>query len=368
MRRRLPAGVRMYTGDDFNYPELIAGDDEGYSARPARHLRRDRAGGRARAWPARAQATGPGFHAHLRARPCRCRATSSRRRRASTRPASSSWPSSTATRTISPWSAVSRARARPCIWPSCSGWPTHAGLFADPDAGRRPGAAGLRRARRGGLTCRLPTGLSLNTATVREQVDASPTASRAARVTASAASRPGATSCTKWARRRPPGAIRDAGLEVTGLCRGGWFTAEGALTASGAATTTGARSTRRPRSGRACLVLVVGGLPEGSRDLDGARATVEDGLADRSTTRAAQGVKVAIEPLHPMYAADRACVNTLEQALDLCDRLGDGIGVAVRRLSRLVGPRAQGADRARRAASGCWPSTSATGWCRPATC
>ena len=31
MRRRLPEGVRMYTGDDFNYPELIRGDDQGYS-------------------------------------------------------------------------------------------------------------------------------------------------------------------------------------------------------------------------------------------------------------------------------------------------------------------------------------------------
>src|SRR5262249_42042491 len=41
------------------------------------------------------------------------------------------------------------------------------------------------------------------------------------------------------------------------------------------------------------------------------------------------GMPLAIEPLHPMYAADRACVNTLEQALDLCDALGDGVGVAI---------------------------------------
>jgi sugar phosphate isomerase/epimerase len=38
---------------------------------------------------------------------------------------------------------------------------------------------------------------------------------------------------------------------------------------------------------------------------------------------------LAIEPLHPMYAADRACINTLEQALDVCDLLGDGVGVAI---------------------------------------
>ena len=45
MRRRLPAGVRMYTGDDFNYAELIAGDEHGYSDALARHLRCDRTGG-----------------------------------------------------------------------------------------------------------------------------------------------------------------------------------------------------------------------------------------------------------------------------------------------------------------------------------
>ena len=49
MRRRLPAGVRMYTGDDFNFAELIAGDDARLLRRAARHLRPDRAGGRGRA-------------------------------------------------------------------------------------------------------------------------------------------------------------------------------------------------------------------------------------------------------------------------------------------------------------------------------
>src|SRR5260370_28241216 len=41
------------------------------------------------------------------------------------------------------------------------------------------------------------------------------------------------------------------------------------------------------------------------------------------------GVPLAIEPLHPMQAPERSCINTLEQALDLCDALGEGIGVAV---------------------------------------
>ena len=100
MRRQLAKGVRMYTGDDFNYAELIAGDEQGYSdallgifdaIAPAASAALDGAGGR------RPQ------DASMRSwrRPCPCRATSSRRPRASTRPASCSWPTSTACRTTS---------------------------------------------------------------------------------------------------------------------------------------------------------------------------------------------------------------------------------------------------------------------------
>ncbi len=72
------------------------------------------------------------------ARPCRCRAISSARPRASTRPVSCSWPGSTATRITSPWSAGRRARARPCISPSCFVWPTRPGCSAILNS--RPGA------------------------------------------------------------------------------------------------------------------------------------------------------------------------------------------------------------------------------------
>jgi sugar phosphate isomerase/epimerase len=89
----------------------------------------------------------------------------------------------------------------------------------------------------------------------------------------------------------------------------------------------------------ACLVLVVGGLPgalDGKalhKDIAAARADVRDGIAATLEAARDAGMPLAIEPLHPMYAADRACVNTLEQALDLCDALdpaGSGaLGVAV---------------------------------------
>jgi len=81
--------------------------------------------------------------------------------------------------------------------------------------------------------------------------------------------------------------------------------------------------------GADCLVLVVGGLAPGSRDIAAAREMVAEGIAAILADARAVRMPLAIEPLHPMYAADRACINTLEQALDLCDLLGAGIGVAI---------------------------------------
>ena len=122
--------------------------------------------------------------------------------------------------------------------------------------------------------------------------------------------------------------VRDAGLGVSGLCRGGWYTEEGRLTP--AVVDDNRRAVDEAAAiGADCLVMVVGGLAKGSRDLPGARETVAEGLARTLEHARAAGVPIAIEPLHPMYAADRACVNTTDQALDLCDALGPGIGVAL---------------------------------------
>lgn len=121
--------------------------------------------------------------------------------------------------------------------------------------------------------------------------------------------------------------IKSSGLGVSGLCRGGWYTAEGALI-QGVLDDNKRAVDEATAIGAACLVMVVGGLPEGSRDIDGAREIVKEGLAKTLEYARSVHMPVAIEPLHPMYAADRACVSTMEQALDICDELGDGIGVA----------------------------------------
>lgn len=172
-----------------------------------------------------------------------------------------------------------------------------------------------------------PHQLSLNTATVREQWNLAQCIEGCARHGFGGIS-PWRDKLHEMGVKPAAKAIRDAGLGVSGLCRGGWYTATGAL--DQAVIDDNQRAVDEAAEiGADCLVMVVGGLADGSRDLSQAWTLVEEGLASTLEYARKAGVKVAIEPLHPMYAADRACVNTMRQALDICDRLGPGIGCAV---------------------------------------
>lgn len=123
--------------------------------------------------------------------------------------------------------------------------------------------------------------------------------------------------------------IADTGLRVSGLCRGGMFTAANEKSRQAALDDNRRAVDEAVALGADCLVLVVGGLPDGSKDIADARNQVRDGLGALLEHARACEMPLAIEPLHPMFAADRACVNTLAQANDLCDDLGDGVGIAV---------------------------------------
>ena len=127
--------------------------------------------------------------------------------------------------------------------------------------------------------------------------------------------------------------IRANALAVTGLCRGGMFPAETPAARSAAIDDNLRAIDEAHALGARCLVLVVGGLPPGSRDIASAREQVREGIASVLPHARAAGMPLAIEPLHPMYAADRACINTLDQALDVCDALdpdrSGALGVAV---------------------------------------
>jgi sugar phosphate isomerase/epimerase len=120
--------------------------------------------------------------------------------------------------------------------------------------------------------------------------------------------------------------VRDAGLRVSSLCRGGFLTTSGE--AFGEALDDNRRAIDEAAElAAACLVMVVGGLPGvrpgepvaagASRDLAGARERVAEALAELAPYAGERGVKLALEPLHPIYCPDRAVLSTLGQALDL---------------------------------------------------
>ncbi|RYF16390.1 MAG: sugar phosphate isomerase/epimerase [Comamonadaceae bacterium] len=133
--------------------------------------------------------------------------------------------------------------------------------------------------------------------------------------------------------------VRTLGLELSGYCRGGMFTATDAAGLKAARDDNRRAVDEAAELNAACLVLVVGALPgalqgqPAHKDLALARSQVRDGIAELLDYARQARMPLAIEPLHPMYAADRACVNTLEQALDLCDELDarrtGALGVAV---------------------------------------
>ncbi|CAO0832958.1 Xylose isomerase OS=Streptomyces microflavus OX=1919 GN=Smic_25580 PE=4 SV=1 [Streptomyces microflavus] len=124
--------------------------------------------------------------------------------------------------------------------------------------------------------------------------------------------------------------LADAGLTVTSLCRGGFFTALDPTERARALDDNRRAVDEAAALNTDTLVLVSGGLPPGSRDLYGARERVADALAELAPYAAERGVRLAIEPLHPMFASDRCVVSTLAQALDIAERFpAERVGVVV---------------------------------------
>ncbi|MFJ9924619.1 sugar phosphate isomerase/epimerase family protein [Streptomyces misionensis] len=124
--------------------------------------------------------------------------------------------------------------------------------------------------------------------------------------------------------------VRSAGLEVTTLCRGGFLTATAPGERAAALADNRRAVAEAAALGTGTLVLVSGGLPPGDKDLRAARERVADALAELAPYAEEHGVRLAVEPLHPMFAADRCVVSTLAQALDLAERFpAHQVGVAV---------------------------------------
>ncbi|MEV1020624.1 sugar phosphate isomerase/epimerase family protein [Streptomyces sp. NPDC050264] len=124
--------------------------------------------------------------------------------------------------------------------------------------------------------------------------------------------------------------LNDAGLAVSTHCRGGFLTAVDPADRKAAIDDNKRAVDEAATLGTDVLVLVSGGLPAGSYDLAGARERIADALAELAPYAAENGVRLAIEPLHPMYAADRCVVSTLTQALDIAERFpAHQVGVCV---------------------------------------
>jgi len=114
--------------------------------------------------------------------------------------------------------------------------------------------------------------------------------------------------------------VRAAGLRVSSLCRGGFLTASDSSARAVALDDNRRAIDEAAVLGAPCLVMVVGGLPTGSRDLVGARQRVSDAIRELAPYAHDRNVRLALEPLHPMFCADRAVLSTLGQAIDMAEQ------------------------------------------------
>ncbi len=115
--------------------------------------------------------------------------------------------------------------------------------------------------------------------------------------------------------------IRDSGLKLSGYCRSPYLPA-----ATKQQYRANIEENKRAIDDAAVLgapvfIMVVGSLPEGSKDLEGARRQVRDACAELLEHGRKVGVKIGLEPLHPVYAAERSCLTLLSEALEWCEAI-----------------------------------------------
>ena len=365
MRRRLPPGVRMYTRRRLQLRRADRRRRAGAFRCAARHLRRDRAGRLGGAVAGLPPGDEAGFHDILAPTvPLSRLIFAAPTRFYKTGIVFLAWLNGhqdhftmvggqESARSILHLAEVFRLADR-------------AKLFSRPGARGRRACAALPRRPRDRLSDARPLRRRGAQAPVAEHRDG-PQAGRPRSQILEAAQRHGISCVSPWrdqvaggmAWSGPCRLVRDGGFRLSGYCRGGMFPADPRASRGDARRqpprrrrSGGARRAVPGAGGRRPAAILAAGLGAVERHRRGAGAG-RGGDGRRSwTMRHTTGVALAIEPLHPMYAADRACVNTLGQALDICDRLDPRWRAAARRrrrrLSRLVGPRCLRPDRARR--------------------
>ena len=129
--------------------------------------------------------------------------------------------------------------------------------------------------------------------------------------------------------------LRESGLQVSSLCRGGFFPAETKAERAAKIADNIAAIDEAATLGAKVLVLVCGGIV--NHDSQSSRQMIFDGIAEITEHAKKCGVKLGIEPLHPMFAADRSIICTLEEANDLAEKLdAETVGVIVDVFHRVV--------------------------------
>ena len=125
--------------------------------------------------------------------------------------------------------------------------------------------------------------------------------------------------------------VADSGITMSGYCFGGLVTSPDAREASRARDDVRRALDEAAALGAPCLVFVAGGVDPAEKSIANARTRALDGIADLIPHARSVGVKLAIEPLHPMICATRSVLSTVGQANRWCDKLAadDIVGIAV---------------------------------------
>lgn len=127
--------------------------------------------------------------------------------------------------------------------------------------------------------------------------------------------------------------LKDCNMSISGLCRSTYYTAPNQTEREAAINDNRKALDLAAELECSCYVQVVGSLSGYSKDLEDARSQVKKGIQQLLEHSRQVGVRIALEPLHPMTTADRSCLSSLRQALDWCDELDPdgyyGLGVAV---------------------------------------
>ncbi len=122
--------------------------------------------------------------------------------------------------------------------------------------------------------------------------------------------------------------LRDTGLAIVSLCRGGFFPSSDTTKRKIALDDNRKAIDEAAELGAPLIVLVCGADP--TQSLEDSRKQIQDGIMAVLPHARAAGIKLAIEPLHPMYADTRSAVNTMQQANDMaCEINSSLVGVAV---------------------------------------